>query len=281
MKAYDFEYDGKTLGDMGYTICSFDGGGSETVSNGSQISLNTVSTRHGRKYDSVSSSYSSYIESVFQICKKECVEGATIAVSLSEERAIMRWLNRATYHRMEFLDDEWSGIFFEATFNVASIQFDGETVGFELTMTTNRPYAIQEYKSTITVSSNNATVSYTGIDIASGSYSSSQIQLGVVTDDEGLIYPKEVKITLASSGDLTISNLTTGTDTIINNCSNQEVIYLRYPVITSSTTHDLPTDFNWNFFNVSSAYDEDINVLSVNRPCTIEIVFESAVKLNV
>lgn len=281
MKAYDFEYDGKTLGDMGYTICSFDGGGMETVSNGAQISLNTVSKRHGRKYDSVSSSYSSYIESVFQICKKECVEGATIAVSLPEERAIMRWLNRATYHKMAFLDDEWAGIFFEATFNIASIQFDGETVGFELTMTTNRPYAVQEYTATITASSNDATVSYTGMDLPSGSYPSDQIQLKVITDDEGLIYPKNVKITMVSSGNLTISNTTTGSDTTINNCSGQEIINMRYPVITSSTTHDLPTDFNWNFFNVSSAYDEDNNIISVNCPCTIEIIFESAVKLNV
>lgn len=282
MTAYDFLYDGIRLSDKGFTICQFDNGGTETVSNGSQIVFNTVPTMFGRKHELISSSYDTYITATFQICKKDCDNPDSYSISLAEERQIMRWLNRSSFHRMVFLEDEWEDIYFEASFNVAAIKMDGVTVGFELTMTTNRPYACIEYTATITTDGNSASVAYSGIDIDTHQYPSDDIVLAVVTDDEGFIYPKEVRVTMADAGDLTIKNATAGRETIIENCTANEQISLKYPVITSNaSSHDLPTDFNWDFFCIASEYGLTVNKLEINTPCTVVITFESAVKINV
>ena len=281
MKAKDFQYDGVILSDLGYMICRFDAGEGK-VSNGSQISFNTVSTRYGRKHELVSSSYNSYIEATFQICKKICDGSDIYDISLSEERQIMRWLNRSSFHRMVFLEDEWENIYFEASFNVAAIKMDGATVGFELTMITNRPYACSEYTATITTDGSSSSVAYSGINIETHQYPSDDIVLAVVTDDEGFIYPKEVKIIASDGGDITIKNATAGRETIIENCTANEQISLKYPVITSNaSSHDLPTDFNWDFFCIASEYGLTVNKLEINTPCTVVITFESAVKINV
>ena len=46
-KAYDFFYDGLKLSDFGFMLCKFDDGGVDTVSNGSEISFNTIPTMRG------------------------------------------------------------------------------------------------------------------------------------------------------------------------------------------------------------------------------------------
>ena len=83
MKAYDFEYDGKKLSDFGYMICFFDSGGLNTVSGGSQITFNTVSTKHGELNELISSEYSEIYEEIsklriqtylsFEFDKNDCI----------------------------------------------------------------------------------------------------------------------------------------------------------------------------------------------------------------
>ena len=67
MKVYDFEYDGLVLSDMGYMLCEFDFNGEKTISNGSQITFNTVKTRHGQKHELTSIEYTECIASNFQL----------------------------------------------------------------------------------------------------------------------------------------------------------------------------------------------------------------------
>ena len=58
MKAFDFSYDGKNLGDFGFILCNFGGSkGLETVSDGCQITLNTVSVLGGSKHRLTSTEY--------------------------------------------------------------------------------------------------------------------------------------------------------------------------------------------------------------------------------
>lgn len=57
MKAYDFEYDGKNLSDYGMVICNFGDKGLDTISNGSQITFNTVPTLSGSKHNLLNTQY--------------------------------------------------------------------------------------------------------------------------------------------------------------------------------------------------------------------------------
>lgn len=282
MKASDFIYDGIKLSDMGYTICSFNESGENTVSNSSHIEMTTVPVRFGRKNELVSSMYDSYLEATFQICKDDCLNHSAPEISISDERKIMRWLNRQTFHKLSFIDDELSDFYFEAMFNVATITINNVAYGFELTMVTNRPFAVQDYTIAINHTTESTSIDYNGIDIADETTQNNAFYIGISTDDEGILYPKKVEITCGSDGDLDIYNQTAGRHTIIKNCANDEVVTLDYPVITSSyADHAIQNDFNWNYFCFAKAFNIDKNIFTVSMPCTMVITVESAVKFNV
>lgn len=280
MKAFDFEYDGVKLSDMGYMICRFGGEGDDTIATGSQITMNTVPVLYGRKHEFISSGYDSYIEATFQICKKICDGSELYEISVNEERQLMRWLNRMNYHKMVFLGDEYKNYYFEATFNLASIVVNGVVCGIQLTMMTNRPYAIQDYVIRAEHTNESTTIYYNDVDTETTT--NNAFYLGIISDDEGILYPKKVEITCGSDGDLDIYNQTAGRHTIIKNCANGEVITLDYPVITSSyADHAIQNDFNWNYFCFAKAFNIDKNIFTVSMPCTMVITVESAVKFNV
>lgn len=179
MKAYDFEYDGVRLSEFGFIICKFDSSDVDTIDNGSQITFNTVPTLNGMKHELTSSTYEDCLNTTFQICKNRCDSNQTDTVSFDEMRNIMSWLNRKGFHKFRLLDDDYSGVYFEASFNVSRIEVNGMIYGFELEMFTNRPFAIREpIVTTIKNSSDN------GINVI---YNES--------DEEGCIYP-DMEITI-------------------------------------------------------------------------------------
>ncbi|MCD8376869.1 MAG: hypothetical protein LUD69_07985 [Oscillospiraceae bacterium] len=259
MYAYDFEYDGVTLSDLGYTLCKFDSSGEETVTNGSQITFNTVSTLRGAKYELTSSEYSECITTTFQMCKDLCAFD-DLEISVSEMRELMSWLNRKRFHKFKLLDEnnEYSSFYFEGSFNISRIEMDDKVVGLELTLITNRPFALLE-PVTVTIST-------------SGSFED-------VSDEEGFIYP-ETTITLKASGNLTIYNVEEDRTTYIANCTSGEVITMNYPVISSSlSSHEIQNDFNWNFLRVANTYEEHTNTISSSLSCTIVMTYSPVVKI--
>ena len=62
MKAFDFSYDGKKLSDFGFIICHFGDKGLATVSEGCQISFNTIPILGGLKHELTSSKYEDCLE---------------------------------------------------------------------------------------------------------------------------------------------------------------------------------------------------------------------------
>lgn len=268
MKAYDFIYDGVKLSDLGFCLCSFDSKGVETISNGSEIEFNTVSTFMGAKSELTSSEYSDCLTTTLQICHNLC-DGITEEITLEESRNIMRWLNRKDYHKFRLIDyeGEWSGIYFEASFNVSKIEIGGRIVGFELEMFTNRPFAIAD---DITLKFD-AEAGYTR-DIYNKS------------DDEGSIYPNMV-LTIKEAGDLEIHNVFEDRTMVIKNCSADEVITLEYPMISSSLGDErktkLQNDFNWNFFRLWSTFKNKRNQITFSLPCTVELTYSPIVKVGI
>lgn len=265
MKAYNFSYDNRTLSDFGMIICKFGSNGVETVSNGSTIVLSTISTMNGSKHELVSSKYEDCLTATFQICKNPCDSNKKTEITIDELREIMKWLNRKSFHKMQFIDDEYINIYFEATFNVKKIEFNGRIYGLELEMITNRPYAIHE---PITLQIKN--IDNNGVKKI---YSKS--------DDEGYIYP-EMEILIDEAGDLEIYNSLENRTMRITNCTFGEVIKINYPMIESSNTeHKINNDFNWNFFRIANTFRDKENVLTISIPCTIKMKYSPVVKVGI
>ena len=266
MKCYDFEYDGEYLSQYGFVICKFGSGGIDTVSNGSIINFNTVPTQYGAINELASTKYDECISATFQICIDPCNLDFR-EVTVDEMRKIMRWLNRKGFHKFKLVDPEYTNVYFEASFNVSRVEFDGMLVGFELEMTTNSPFAHME---PVTITIDN--------DILEGAAEKTVV---CRSDDEGYIYPK-MEIVMNGAGDLEIVNEFENRTMIIKNCSVGETITLDYPVIqTSDSGHKIMDDFNWMFFRLANTYDDRNNHITISLPCTIKMTYSPIVKVGI
>lgn len=264
MKAYDFYYDGLNLSDKGFIICKFDSDGINISSNGSHITFNTVQTMNGIKHELVGSKYNDYLTATFQICKHPC-RGNDSEISIEESRDIMKWLNRKEFHKFRILNSDYINIFFEATFNVSKIEYNGSICGFELEVITNRPFAVHE-PIPITI---NRTSEEKKIEIYSQS------------DEEGYIYP-DMEIRIEEDGDFKLYNDLEDRTMIINNCKSGEVITIKYPIIYSSfEEHKIQNDFNWRFFRIANTYRNHINKLTISIPCVIKLSYSPIIKVGI
>lgn len=144
MKAYDFQYGEHFLHEFGMIICNFGGSkGLETISNGSAITFNTVSTQNGSKHELTSTSYEECLETTIQICKNTC-SGSASEILPHEFRELTRWLNRKKFLKFKILDEHYQDLYCEASFNISRIEFNGSLVGLELEVKTNRPFFLKE-----------------------------------------------------------------------------------------------------------------------------------------
>lgn len=262
MKAFDFSYDGKSLSDFGFIICNFGKKGLDTVSNGSQISFNTIKTLNGAKHEFVSSSYEDCLETTIQICKTPC-NNDVMEMSSTEIRELTRWLNRKKFLKFKPISEEYIDLYFEASFNISRIELDGKCVGLELEVFTNRPFALKEPR---IINIKNL--------VQDGKHS-----LNDISHEEGYIYPY-TEITITQSGNLNIYNTIEDRSTYIANCVAGEVITMDYPIIQSSvSSHNIQNDFNWNFFRIANTFENSRNDLTISLPCSIKVEYSPIVKV--
>lgn len=264
MKATDFEYDSLRLSDFGMILCKFDSSGMETITNGSEITFNTVSTMNGMKHQLASATYDDCLTFTLQICKNPCLH-TNMEISLEDICNITRWLNRKSFHKFRLLDDEYAGIYFEASFNISKVEMNGKTVGLELEAFTNRPFAVRE---PVILTINNTDPSKTKAFFSK-------------SDEAGYIYPN-MEITINQAGNLEIYSITENRTMKINNCKAGEIITVEYPLITSSlSSHKIQNDFNWIFFRVATSFKNKENEFTVSLPCTIKIEYSPIVKVGI
>lgn len=267
MKALDFEYDGYFLSDFGFMICSFGDKGLETISNGSKISFNTTPIFNGSKSLLIQDKYDDNIETSFAICKNPCVTSSRDVeiITSQDESQIMRWLNRKRFKKFRVLQEGYEDIYFEGSFNVDKYILDGNVVGFELTFTSNRPYAIYE-----------PIIYNFSIPTENSSY-----VINDISDEIGHIYAK-VKITCKASGDLIIHNSIEDRNTVIKNCTENEVIELDNPIITTSLlSHKIQNCFNFNYVRIANTYENTLNKLTFSLPCEVELSYSPIKKVGV
>ena len=309
MKAYDFEYDRRTLSSFGCIVCNFGDKGLDTISNGAEITFNTTPTFNGASHNLMSTAYEDCLETTIQICKNPC-SGNITEITPIEFRELTRWLGRKRFLKFKPLSDEYIDLYFEASFNISRIEVDGRLVGLELAAITNRPFAIKEprtinivcskgqevygwekhnYSSEDNVeklgyvTSKNEKAYPSGVHTDGYQYVSvGNVYKGYINDtshEEGFIYPR-TEIVVNKDGDLKIHNAIENRETCIANCKAGEVITMDYPVIQSSdSSHNIQNDFNWTFFRVANTYDNARNELTISLPCIIKIKYSPIVKV--
>ena len=262
MKAYDFEYGGRKLSDYNFIICNFGDKGLDTISDGSQITFNTVPTMSGSKHELTSVEYEDCLETTIQICKSTC-SGGVQEITGTEHRELTKWLNRKKFLKFKFLSKDYIDLYFEAVFNVSRIEIDGRLYGFELEIRTNTPFALKEPR---IINVKNL--------IKDGKHS-----INDISHEEGYIYP-HTEIVVNENGNLNIHNAMEDRSTYIANCIAGEVITMDYPVIFSSnSSHNIQNDFNWNFFRVANTFENSRNDLTISLPCSIKIEYSPIVKV--
>ena len=262
MKAFDFSYENKKLSDFGFVICNFGDKGLDTVSDGSQISFNTIPVAGGTKHELTSAQYEDCLGTTIQICKYSC-NGSIQEITSTEHRNLTKWLNRKKFLKFKPMSKEYIDLYFEASFNVSRIELDGRLFGLELEVVTNRPFALKEPR---IININNT--------VNNGKHS-----INDTSHEEGYIYP-HTEIVVANGGNLNIHNAIEDRNTYIANCVAGEVITMDYPVIKSSiSSHNIQNDFNWNFFRVANTYENSRNDLTISLPCSIKIEYSPIVKV--
>lgn len=265
MQILDFEYDGIKLSDMGYMLCNFNKN-DDSRSDMVEITFDKVSTLHGEKWDLTNSNYESCLEATFSICKNKCQSLDSYVISTDDYRLISRWLNRKDFHKFRAIgvDGEFSEFYFEGSFNIKKKEIEGRLYGLDLTLYTNRPFALQNERTYKFCFETNDAKCYL-IDSS---------------DEIGYIYP-EMEIKVLESGDLKITNLIENREMSIKNCIENEIIYINYPIIYSSIdTHKIQDDFNWIFFRIANNFKENKNTIISNLKCEMEIQYFPIAKIS-
>lgn len=262
MKAYDFQYGEHNLQDFGMILCKFDSSGLDTISDGSEITFNTIPVQNGTKSELVSTAYENNLEATLQICKHSCTGGVQ-EITATEHRELTKWLSRKRFLKFKILDEDHIDLYYEAIINISKIELDGKLYGLELSVTTNRPFALREPK----------TIIIKNLE-TNGKHSFNDTSY-----EEGYIYPY-TEIVVAEDGDLTIYNAIENRYTAIKNCVQGEIITMNYPIIQSSVpSHNIQNDFNWNFFRIANTYDNSRNDLTISIPCSIKVKYSPIVKV--
>lgn len=262
MKALDFEFDSIRLSDKNFMLCRFDSGGVDTIDM-PEITFNTVSTSHGLYNHITSVAHEDCLAFTLQICKNLC-DDSNMEISVDDLRDLTRWLCRKKFCKFKLIDDELSGIYFMASFNLSRVEIDGKLIGLELSATTNSPHAFAE-----------------PVTLKFDAEAEEELNIYNKSDLEGHIYPN-LKITMNGSGDFEMRNKTEDRTMKIKNVTDGEEIIIDYPMIFSNISeHKIQNDFNFVFFRLVSTFKNRLNVITTSLPCSIELTYLPIVKVGI
>lgn len=314
MNAKDFYFDNQYLSDYGFLICKITSSNSGvTVEEGQKLTFNKRQKSGSNTYTLASANYSTCYTTTFEICKNPDVND-TLIISQDEFRDIMRWLNRREYlpfyfipydrnlnkiiidvelkikalkekeitpaieSKIKTLNEKLYSLkakrdslesetkYYNASFNVQKIYVGKNLIGISVTMETDSPVGYGQTQ----------TYRYTVTD------QKKEFLLSDVSDEIGCIYP-DLKIVIDRPGDLTISNTTFNTTTIIKNCKVDETITIKGDtqiIQTDSDEHKqtLTKDFNFEFLKIGNTIKSRQNRITFSLPCKVELTYTPSIK---
>lgn len=261
MRITNFRYANHTLKYYGFMVCSFDKNGIQTNSNGSEIEFKTTPLFNGKQQYLTSSNYKNCITAEIDICPIPNCENNTDTtfVTVEQERNIMKWLNRKEFHKFKIVgNSDYADIYFNGSFNVEKVTFDNAVIGFHLTFTADRPFAVTDRNFTIDFAQANTEVLVEDTSDESGSQ---WLNVEISIPDDTL-----------ETDELIITHRF-GSETesvVIKNCSPGETIWLYYPMSASDlSTHKISRDFNYHFLKISKTESMKENYYSCNIQDTL------------
>lgn len=240
----DFEYDGKRLSDFNSVLSSDSGNGVQTVNAGNTIDFQTVELPFLKKVKTTKNKYGEMLTATLSIVKNPC--DSRYIYTQNEANGIYRWLNRMEFASFTpiYEDENWSQVFYHASFNVSTKRIGNDIVGFDLEMITDAPFAY--YKEMV--------FSKTAVT------SSNTLAFNDSSDEAGYQYPI-VTIKCNAAGTLTLSNAADpDNDVVVKNCLKNEVITFSGDTksISSSVAHTtLYDDFNYKYPRVVNSVEKN------------------------
>lgn len=271
MRYGNFEYDSLTLGDFGCVTGSFDSDALTTNSEGNRLTFDTATFANVDKFRLLNPTYEQPYTHNFQIVRSSCDTNGRFTFSRGEANAILRWLNRKEYHKFLPLDksSNYTGFYYNATFNVGEISLMGEIVGFDLTLVADAPFGYYD-------------------DVVSEQEINADKYLYINDSSEEIrkTYPT-VQLTTKQAGNIVLHNSASTKDTVVNNCIAGETItfYGDTKIIKSNKDHKkLYNDFNYVFPTVVNSVDKNGVDVRENRftcsiGCIMKIIYTPVCKI--
>ena len=266
----DFFYDNQYLSDYGFIIGYITSSNKgKSVAEGVKLTFNKMLKNSGKLHTLASVKYDTCYTTTFEICKNPHIyKGKEMVISSDEFRDIMRWLNRREYLPFYFVPDSGDDTekYYNASFNLQKIYVGKNLIGISLTMETDSPVGYGQTQ----------TYRYTVTD------QKKEFLLSDVSDEIGCIYP-DLKIVIDRPGDLTISNTTFNTTTIIKNCKVDETITMKGDTLIIQTDSDehkqtLTKDFNGEFLKIGNTIKSRQNRITFSLPCKVELTYTPSIK---
>ena len=269
----DFEYDGKRLSDFNSVLSSDSGNGVQTVNAGNTIDFQTVELPFLKKVKTTKNKYGEMLTATLSIVKNPC--DSRYVYTQNEANGIYRWLNRMEFASFTpiYEDENWSQVFYHASFNVSTKRIGNDIVGFDLEMITDAPFAY--YKEMV--------FSKTAVT------SSNTLAFNDSSDEAGYQYPI-VTIKCNAAGTLTLSNAADpDNDVVVKNCLKNEVITFSGDTksISSSVAHTtLYDDFNYKYPRVVNSVEKNSkdvrrNEYSTSISADVTITYSPICKVSV
>lgn len=258
MDATNFIFDGKSLSDFGFIICTFDG--ETNVSTSPSITYTTLKVPDNNRRRFLSSNYEDVISFEISIAKYESKKN-NLPINSYEDRAIRKWLCREDgFHEFVIEQEDFYNIYYNAQINITPQMVCGRIRGYRLTITTDNVYGYTEWLET-------------EFDINS----STSYNFLALSDRADYFYPIW-EITPLQSGDIHLKILedVNQTYTILKSATiNKKIIIDSENGIIEGIS---PDNFNWQLLRIVQGFDETVNTITSTLPCHIKMKYRLARK---
>lgn len=258
MNCTNFNFNNETSEDHGVIICSF-GTSNDTVDAGSKVEFTLVNVPNSSRVIKTNSSYKEQLQIQFSICKNFC-ESETDNFSMEDQRDIMRWLLRKDFKYINFEQDGFENVYYNVQIQLEQQRAGCDVVGYNVTCTCDAPWGWSEEITT--------------------SLTSQSSLLFNGTDEPGITYPYTV-LTVTATGNISIQNNETGSKTVVNNCTKDEVITFDEfkHIMTNNKNHSsIYNDFNDVFPEIYCTYNSADNEFTLVN-CTAVMKWREARKV--
>lgn len=269
MFATDFQFNNELASSYGLLICNINGNGNDinTVNNAAKITPVLVRSAGSDVWQYVKGNYDEALSTTIQVIKNPCNNSESQYFSAYEQREINRWLNkRDKFYPFKIIKDGFENINFNAQINVNKVEFGDKVIGFELEITTDKPYAY--------------------LDEHTEYIDATQTRNFILTNesDEDCEIDTIFKINCLAIGTLRIANSMTQKTMIISDCQYDETILIdtkkRKIVSNKRTSSEILDKFNFVWIKLKRINSNGSNELTINMDANIEVKYSPIAKIS-